>query len=107
MRAWARVFRVVRAVCLDSCGHLFMSVCLSVALLARALLSFPFSHVPKKHMWPAEGLTPSGEEIKEWVGLAFLCWLPLFLVPTPVPSSPPPTSAIKAEVYKLLPAKKL
>lgn len=57
MRACACVFRVVRAVCLDSCGHLFMSVCLSVALLARALQSFPFSPVPKKHMQPAEDLT--------------------------------------------------
>lgn len=80
-----------------------------------------FSHVPTKHMWPAEDLTSSGEEIKEWVRLTFLCWHPLFLVPVPVPLAvlpgPLPTPgppahhprppAIKAEVYKLLPAKKL
>lgn len=71
------------------------------------VISFPL--LPKKHMWLAEDLTSSAEEIKEWVGLTFLCWFPLFLVPIPIPLTvfPAPILVIKAEVHKLLAARKL
>lgn len=71
-----------------------------------------FSHVPKKHMWLAEDLTPLGEEIKKTGRVDFS--LLASSLPCPHSSSfdrppcpPSPNSAIKAEVYKLLPAKKL
>lgn len=60
-------------------------------------------------MGPAEDLPSSAEDIKESLGLTFLCWLPVFLVNIPIPLTVlrALTSAIKAEVHKLLGAKKL
>lgn len=91
-------------------GLMWSSVYVCVPQRGSAHKSFTvisFPRLPKKHMWLAEDLTSSEEEIKEWVGLTFLCWFPLFLVPIPIPPTvfPASTSAIKAEVHKLLRAR--